>query len=61
MQPEAKRTKRSRKSRRGSVMVEYALLLTGVAMPMAAGIMAGGAAMLQSYHEERDMLLLPIP
>ncbi len=61
MQAEAKRTKRTKKSRRGSVMVEYAVLLTGVAMPMAAGLVAGGAHMLQSYHEARDMLLLPIP
>ncbi len=46
---------------RGAIMAEYAVLLTGVAVPSAAGIVAGGAKMLQEYHSARDMLLLPIP
>ena len=46
---------------RGAIMAEYAVLLTGVAVPAAAGIVAGGAKMLQEYHQSRDMLLLPIP
>lgn len=46
---------------RGAIMAEYAVLLTGVAVPAAAGIVAGGAKMLQEYHSSRDMLLLPIP
>ncbi len=46
---------------RGAVMVEYAVLLMGVGMPAAAGIVAGGTKMLREYHAARDMLLLPIP
>jgi Flp pilus assembly pilin Flp len=46
---------------RGAVLVEYALLLTAIAIPVMMGIVAGGAAMMKDYKEARDHILRPFP
>jgi Flp pilus assembly pilin Flp len=46
---------------RGAVMVEYALLLTFVAIPTVAGLTAGGVVLYNGYVAERDRLLMPTP
>lgn len=51
----------NRTRRRGAVIVEYALLLTAVAIPALAGIVAGGAAMLKDYREARSLILRTFP
>lgn len=43
------------------MVVEYALLLTAVAIPAMVGIVAGGAAMFNDYQEARSHLLRPFP
>jgi hypothetical protein len=53
--------KRARRRRRGAVIVEYAFLLTAVAIPAVIGIGAGGIAMLKEYKEAKKQLLLPFP
>lgn len=50
-----------RKSERGAVLVEYAFLLTAVALPAMMGIAAGGAFMLKEYQEARKHILQPFP
>ena len=50
-----------RKSSRGAVMVEYALLLTFFAVPVIAGITAGGVQMLNQYRTTRSEMLNPFP
>jgi Flp pilus assembly pilin Flp len=57
------RQRRSRLSRgsRGAVLVEYAFLLTAVAIPVMIGITAGGVAMLKEYRTARTSLMAPIP
>ena len=52
---------RSRRSRRGAVLVEYAFLLTAFAIPAMGGISLGGVAMLKDYQEARAALLRPFP
>lgn len=52
-----RRTPRSR----AAVLVEYALLLTFVAVPTMAGVAAGGKAMLSSYQRSRAQILSPMP
>lgn len=42
-------------------MVEYALLLTAFAIPVIAGLTAGGVAMMKEYQEVRESLLRPFP
>ena len=56
-----KRRSNKRKSSRGAVMVEYALLLTFFAVPVIAGITAGGAQMLNQYRTVRSEILNPLP
>ncbi len=53
----------SRKARRsrGAVLVEYAFLLTAVAIPVLAGISAGGVQMLNQYRAARTSIMAPIP
>lgn len=46
---------------RGAVLVEYALLLTFVAIPTMMGITAGGVKMLADYRSSRTTLMAPIP
>lgn len=46
---------------RGAVMVEYALLLTFVAVPTVVGLTAAGVQLLHGYIAERDHLLYPTP
>jgi hypothetical protein len=53
--------KRRRARSRGAVLVEYAFLLTAVAIPAMMGIVAGGNAMLKDYQEARAHLLRPFP
>jgi hypothetical protein len=43
------------------VLVEYALLLTALAIPVMAGIAAGGVAMMKEYQDARTSLLRPFP
>jgi hypothetical protein len=52
---------RTARKRRAAVLVEYALLLTFVAIPTMMGIAAGGIRMLQSYRNSRSMILAPTP
>jgi Flp pilus assembly pilin Flp len=49
------------RNRRGAIMVEYAMLLTLVGMPVALGCVAGGVAMLKQYVAARDAILSPHP
>lgn len=56
----AKRTAARRRAR-GAVMVEYALLLTFVAVPTVIGLTAGGVTLLNGYITERNRLLFPTP
>ena len=51
--------KRSRA--RGAVLVEYAFLLTAVAIPVMIGISAGGMQMLSQYRMARTSLMSPMP
>lgn len=46
---------------RGAVMVEYALLLTFVAVPTVVGLTAAGVSLLSGYIKERNHLLYPTP
>lgn len=56
-QPPSARRARSR----GAVMVEYALLLTFFAVPVAVGMTAAGAKMLSNYRVTRAVILSPFP
>jgi hypothetical protein len=47
--------------RRAAVLVEYALLLTFVAVPTMLGITTGGIRMLASYRASRAQILAPTP
>lgn len=47
--------------RRGVAMVEYAFLLTMVAIPALMGLTAGGISMFHHYVQLRNHLLLPTP
>ena len=55
-----KRTHRISRSR-AAVLVEYALLLSFVAVPTMAGVTLGGIRMLASYRSARQMILAPTP
>ncbi len=46
---------------RGAVLVEYALLLVGVAVPVVGGIITAGAIMLAQYQTGRDAILQAFP
>jgi hypothetical protein len=46
---------------RGAVLVEYALLLVAVAIPAAAGMLAGGVAMYKEYKSAKSAILAPMP
>jgi hypothetical protein len=52
---------RGRARRRGAVLVEYALLLTFLAVPTIAGLTYGGVPMLQNYRASRAEMLRPFP
>lgn len=54
-------SRKNRASRRGAVLVEYAFLLTAVAIPVVMGTVAGGVAMLRDYKMAQQVILLPIP
>lgn len=53
--------RRSRARSRGAVLVEYALLLTFFAVPVIAGVTAGGVRMLNNYKATRAEILAPNP
>ncbi len=53
--------KKSRRRRRGAVMVEYTLLLTTVGVMSVAGITAAGKTLLRHYNDGRQWILLPVP
>ena len=55
------RARMARSRSRGAVMVEYALLLSFVAVPIVIGLTAGGVQMLALYKQSRDYTLLPTP
>lgn len=53
--------RRNRSRRRGAVLVEYAFLLTAVAIPAMMGIAAGGVQLLKEYKAAREQILRPFP
>jgi len=55
------RRKSAWRDTRGAVMVEYALLLTFVAVPTIVGFTIAGGKLLTGYVSQRDFLLLPTP
>ncbi len=55
------RRKSAWRDTRGAVMVEYALLLTFVAVPTVVGLTAAGVTLLKNYIKQRDHLLYPTP
>ncbi len=55
-----KRTHRISRSR-AAILIEYALLLSFVAVPTMAGISLGGIRMLATYRSTRTTLMAPIP
>lgn len=57
----AKARQRARRRSIGAVMVEYALLLTFVAVPTVVGFTAAGVTLLSAYINMRNYLLLPTP
>ena len=52
---------RRRASQRGATLVEYAFLLTFVAIPAIGGFTAGGLTMYRAYVHTRNHLMLPTP
>ena len=50
-----------RRGRRGAVLVEYAFLLVAFAIPVMAGITAGGVQMYNNYKTARDHMLGAFP
>lgn len=50
-----------RRSLRAAVLVEYALLLTFVAIPTLMGVTAGGIKMLADYRSARATLMSTVP
>ena len=60
-QPANSRRRSVWRDSRGAVMVEYALLLSFVAVPIVIGLTAGGKVMLTLYKNSRDYTLLPTP
>jgi hypothetical protein len=53
--------RRNRRRSRGAVLVEYAFLLTAVAIPAIGLIAEGGVTMLKEYQAARTHLLRPFP
>ena len=52
---------RSIRRARGAVIVEYALLLTFVAVPTMMGLSLGGVRMLAEYRSSRALIMAPVP
>ncbi len=46
---------------RGAVMVEYALLVSFVAIPTVIGVSAGAVLLTQNYVAQRTTILTPTP
>ena len=53
--------RRRARSQVGATMVEYAFLLTFVAIPAISGFTAGGVIMYRAYVHTRNHLMLPTP
>ncbi len=56
----SKQTRSIRRSR-AAVIVEYALLLTFVAVPTMMGVTLGGIRMLADYRSARTLIMAPVP
>lgn len=54
-------TRRLLRDTGGAIVVEYTMLLIFVALPIVAGLTAGGVMMLKEYRMARDLILLPVP
>jgi len=50
-----------RRNRVGAIAVEYALLVTFVAVPTVIGLTTGGVKMLKDYRTGREAMLKPTP
>ncbi len=55
------RVVRRKINRRGTAMVEYALLLSVFAIPFIGAVIQGGAALLQNYTAAKTAILSPSP
>lgn len=53
--------RRRARNQLGATLVEYALLLTFVAVPAIVGFTLGGYITLRTYRHARNHLLLPTP
>lgn len=53
--------RRPRSRRRGAVLVEYAFLLTAVAIPAMMGIGLAGKQLFTEYKAAREQILRPFP
>lgn len=49
------------KDTRGAVMVEYSVLIGGIALAGAIGFIAVGTAVAENFEFVRGLLLCPIP
>jgi hypothetical protein len=56
-----KNSRSARRATRGAVLVEYALILTFVAMPAVLGTFAGAVLLTKNYTDQRTRILLPYP
>lgn len=52
---------RRKRARRGTAMVEYALLLSVFAIPFIGAVIQGGATLLQNYSAAKTAILSPTP
>ena len=46
---------------RGAASAEYMIVLCAVSLGAALAVVAAGALLLQLFHYQRQLLLLPIP
>jgi Flp pilus assembly pilin Flp len=53
--------RRRARNQLGATLVEYAFLITFVAIPAIAGFTLGGLIMLRTYRHTRNHLMLPTP
>lgn len=55
------RPRRARQRQRGSVTVEYVVLLSTVALGLAAAVVGLGVPLVRTYLEQTALLSLPFP
>ncbi len=53
--------RRRARNQLGATMVEYAFLITFVAIPAISGFTMGGVIMFRAYQHTRNHLMLPTP